>query len=156
MNILKYNSVFYEMVKAVYNVAEFTKLIFCNCIKFKVVRLKPDQPNQWLRAWVLSCWICLVVCLFNTVYNFFRQAYFDDNCCSSACLRNHTWWLLWILRHRLFMHNSYTSDKGFTFAMWKLFSDWFVLWWDPSCNIPYLSVWKLGRLFSINDFWSGI
>ena len=38
------------MVKAVFNVAEFTKLMLHNCIK--VVRLTPDQPNQWLRACV--------------------------------------------------------------------------------------------------------
>ena len=51
MNLLEYNSVFYKMVKAVFNVAEFTKLMLHNCIK--VVRLKPDQPNQWLRACLL-------------------------------------------------------------------------------------------------------
>ena len=36
------------MVKPVGNVAEFAKSMLYNCIK--VVRLKPDQPNQWLRA----------------------------------------------------------------------------------------------------------
>ena len=48
MNLLEYNNVFYKMVKAVFNVAEFTKSMLYNCIK--VVRLTPDQPNQWLRA----------------------------------------------------------------------------------------------------------
>ena len=48
INLLEYNSVSYKMIKAVFNVAEFTKLMLYNCIK--VVRLKPDQPNQWLRA----------------------------------------------------------------------------------------------------------
>ena len=36
------------MVKADFNVAEFAKSMLYNYIK--VVRLKPDQPNQWLRA----------------------------------------------------------------------------------------------------------
>ena len=36
------------MVKAVFNVAEFTKSMLYNCTK--VVRSKPDQPNQWLQA----------------------------------------------------------------------------------------------------------
>ena len=36
------------MVKAVFNVVEFAKSMLSNCIK--MVRLKPDQPNQWLRA----------------------------------------------------------------------------------------------------------
>ena len=41
------------MVKAVFNVAEFTKSMLYNCIK--VVRLKHDQPNQWLWA-CTRCW----------------------------------------------------------------------------------------------------
>ena len=41
MDISEYNSVFYKMVKSVFNVAEFTKLMLYNCIK--VVTLKPDQ-----------------------------------------------------------------------------------------------------------------
>ena len=40
------------MVKALFNVAEFTKLMLYNCIK--VVRLTPDQPNQWL-------WACIIM-----------------------------------------------------------------------------------------------
>ena len=40
------------MVKAVFNVVEFAKSMLYNCIK--VVRLKPGQPNQWLRACVPS------------------------------------------------------------------------------------------------------
>ena len=40
------------MVKSVFNVTEFTKSMLYNCIK--VVRLKPDQPNQWLRAYKQS------------------------------------------------------------------------------------------------------
>ena len=35
------------MVKSVCNVTEFTKSMLYNYIK--VARLKPDQPNQWLR-----------------------------------------------------------------------------------------------------------
>ena len=46
--VLECNSVFYKMVKSVCNVIEFTKSMLYNCTK--VVRLKPDQPNQWLRA----------------------------------------------------------------------------------------------------------
>ena len=48
--MLEYNSVFYKMVKSVYNVTKFTKSVLYNCIK--VVMLKPDQPeaNQVLRA----------------------------------------------------------------------------------------------------------
>ena len=41
MNLLEYNSIFYKIIKAVFNVAEFTKLMLYNCIK--VVRLKPDR-----------------------------------------------------------------------------------------------------------------
>ena len=37
------------MVKSVCNITEFAKSMLHNYIK--VVRLKPDQPNQWLRAW---------------------------------------------------------------------------------------------------------
>ena len=42
------------MVKSVCNVIEFTKsmLMLYNCIK--VVRLKPDQLNQWLQACCIS------------------------------------------------------------------------------------------------------
>ena len=54
MNILEYNSVFYKMVKSVCNITEFAKSMLHNYIK--VVRLKPDQPNQWLRACSAS-WI---------------------------------------------------------------------------------------------------
>ena len=36
------------MVKSACNVTEFTKSMLYNYIK--VVRLKPDQPNQWLWA----------------------------------------------------------------------------------------------------------
>ena len=36
------------MVKSVCNVTEFTKPMLYNYIK--VVRLTPDQPNQWLQA----------------------------------------------------------------------------------------------------------
>ena len=43
------------MVKAVFNVAEFAKSVLYNCIK--VVRLKPHQPNQWLRAWDLQAYL---------------------------------------------------------------------------------------------------
>ena len=34
------------MTQTVFNVTEFTKSMLYNCIK--VVRFKPDQPNQWL------------------------------------------------------------------------------------------------------------
>ena len=40
------------MVKAVFIVTEFTKSMLYNCIK--VVRLKPDQPNQWLLACTIN------------------------------------------------------------------------------------------------------
>ena len=36
------------MTQSVFNVTEFTKSVLYNCIK--VVKLKPDQPNQWLQA----------------------------------------------------------------------------------------------------------
>ena len=36
------------MVKSVCNITEFAKAMLHNYIK--VVRLKPDQPNQWLWA----------------------------------------------------------------------------------------------------------
>ena len=36
------------MVKSVCNITKFAKSMLHNYIK--VVRLKPDQPNQWLRA----------------------------------------------------------------------------------------------------------
>ena len=40
------------MTQSVFNVTEFTKSMLYTCIK--VVRLKPDQPNQWLRACIIS------------------------------------------------------------------------------------------------------
>ena len=46
VNILEYNSVFYKTLKYVFSVTEFTKSMLYNYIK--VVRLKLDQPNQWL------------------------------------------------------------------------------------------------------------
>ena len=48
MNILEYNSIFYKTIKSVLNVTEFNKTMLYNNIK--VVRLIPDQPNQWLQA----------------------------------------------------------------------------------------------------------
>ena len=49
------------MVKAVFNVAEFIKSMLYNCIK--VVRLTPDQPNQWLRACTVNT--IAFLCVFN-------------------------------------------------------------------------------------------
>ena len=40
------------MTQSVFNVTEFTQSVLYNCIK--VVRLKPDQPNQWLRAYCMG------------------------------------------------------------------------------------------------------
>ena len=39
------------MVKSVCNVTEFTKSMLYKLNYIKVIRLKPDQLNQWLRAW---------------------------------------------------------------------------------------------------------
>ena len=36
------------MTQSVFNVTESPQSMLYNCIK--VVRLKPDQPNQWLRV----------------------------------------------------------------------------------------------------------
>ena len=45
----------------------------CIIVYIKVIRLKPDQPNQWLRAWIGT-----VLWDINKLYGFCLIAWFAD------------------------------------------------------------------------------
>ena len=89
------------MVKSVFNITEFTKSMLHNCIK--VVRLKPDQPNQWLRACQLQH------------FRYHHNLCYHINC----CLHMEMYVLLF---HTMSLVDQATESKGDYFAKLKWFS----------------------------------
>ena len=75
------------MVKCVCNITEFTKSILYNCIK--LVRLKPDQPNQWLWFWVITFMINVIENLQDDLTSCARKK-FVLNCIGVYCIVIHT------------------------------------------------------------------